>query len=236
MLKYNRILLKLSGESLGGAKGYGFDGPSLKFFALEIQKARQMGAEIAVVLGGGNIYRGARTEGLETDRVTGDYMGMLSTIINSMALQDELIRLGVDSLLMSGLKIDRICDFATRSKMLRALSDGKVILLAGGTGNPFFTTDSAAALRAAEINADALLKGTRVDGIYSDDPEKNPRAEKYNRITFDHAIRDRLRIMDQTAFTICHENLIPIVVFNISEENVLSEILKGSDKGSIVCP
>lgn len=235
-MRYKRILLKLSGESLGGKKGYGFDGESLGYFASQIREAHDMGTGIAVVLGGGNIFRGARNEGLKTDRVTGDYMGMLGTVINSMALRDELSRLDVPSVLLSGIKVDRLCDYATRERMEAALDENKVLLLAGGTGNPFFTTDSAAALRASEIHADALVKGTRVDGIYSDDPEKNPRAEKYPRITFERALQENLRIMDQTAFTICHENAIPIIVFDINEKGALSEIIAGGKKGSIVCP
>lgn len=235
-MRYKRILLKLSGESLGGSKGYGFDADSLQFFASEIKKAYEAGTQIAVVLGGGNIFRGARNEGLGTDRVTGDYMGMLGTMINSMALGDELRRLGIPNMLFSGLKVDRIGEYPTRERMFTALEAKKVIILAGGTGNPFFTTDSAAALRASEIKAEALIKGTRVDGIYSDDPEKNPKAEKYPRITFETALNEKLRIMDQTAFTICHENAIPIVVFNINEPDALSKIIGGEQIGSVVCP
>ncbi|MBE0641011.1 MAG: UMP kinase [Bacteroidales bacterium] len=235
-MKYKRILLKLSGESLGGPQSKGFDKDSLGHFAQEIASAHRLGCQIGVVLGGGNIFRGARNEGLETDRVTGDYMGMLGTIINSMALGDELKRLGIPSTLMSGLAVDRLCTYPTRERMLAALERGEVLLLAGGTGNPYFTTDSASALRAAEIGADALLKGTRVDGVYSDDPEKNPQAQRYPKITFAQAIHENLRIMDQTAFTLCRENQIPIVVFDASQAGALAAIIGGADTGSLVHP
>lgn len=235
-MKFKRILLKLSGESLGGEKGYGFDAERLAYFADEIKSAWALGCEIGLVAGGGNIFRGARNEGLETSRVCGDYMGMLGTLINAMALQDELERRDVPTALFSGLQVDRICDHPTEARIKAALADKKVVLLAGGTGNPYFTTDSAAALRAAEMHADILLKGTRVDGIYSDDPEKNPRAEKYTRITFNQAINEKLKIMDTTAFTLCRENNIPILVFDFSQAGALQKIVQGENIGSIVCP
>jgi uridylate kinase len=235
-MKYKRILLKLSGEALGGARSKGFDKESLAHFAREIASAHRLGCQIGVVLGGGNIFRGARNEGLETNRVTGDYMGMLGTIINSMALGDELNRLGIPSTLMSGLAVDRLCIYPTRERMLAAIERGEVLLLAGGTGNPYFTTDSAAALRAAEIAADALLKGTRVKGVYSADPEKDPNARHYPSLSFDQALQEDLRIMDHTAFTLCRENRIPIVVFDVGQAGSLQSIVEGAELGSLVHP
>ncbi|HRY99792.1 MAG TPA: UMP kinase [Bacteroidales bacterium] len=235
-MKYKRILLKLSGEALGGPHSKGFDKDSLAHFAREIASVHRLGCQTAVVLGGGNIFRGARNEGLEIDRVSGDYMGMLATLINSMALGDELKRQGIPSLLLSGLAVDRLCMHPTRERMLEALEQGKVLLLAGGTGNPFFTTDSAAALRAAEIGAGALLKGTRVDGVYSADPEKDPSARRYPRLSFDQALNEDLRIMDPTAFTLCRENNIPILVFKVTEPGTLSALVQGEERGSLVHP
>lgn len=233
-MRYKRILLKLSGESLASEGKGGFDATRLAFFTQEIIAAHHAGAEIALVVGGGNIFRGARNEGLGTDRVQGDYMGMLATIINSLALQDEFEKQGIPTLMLSALKVDRLCEYPTRNRMMEALEQKKILLLAGGTGNPFFTTDSAAALRAAEIQADALLKGTRVDGVYTADPEKYPEAKRYDTIRFEEALQQNLAIMDLTAFTLCRENNIPIVVFDIHKPGNLIKILQGEAIGTRV--
>lgn len=235
-MRFKRVLLKLSGEALAAEGKGGFDASRLALFAGEIKQAYDAGAEIAIVMGGGNIFRGARTEGLHTDRVRGDYMGMLATLINSMAMQDELERMELPCLLLSALKVDRLCEYPSRERMLHALENKQILLLAGGTGNPFFTTDSAAALRAAEIKADALVKGTRVDGIYAADPEKYPEAIKYDHLTFDQALQENLAIMDLTAFTLCRENNIPIVVYNANKKGHLLKILQGEKVGSLVSP
>ncbi|HOH99487.1 MAG TPA: UMP kinase [Bacteroidales bacterium] len=234
-MAYKRLLLKISGESLGTGQG-GFDAVRLSRFAKEIRTAYQAGAEIAIVPGGGNIYRGARTGGLQIDRVRGDYMGMLATIINGLALLDELLRAGVPAVLFSALKVDRLCTYPTRQKMLESLKEGKVLVLAGGTGNPYFTTDTTAALRAAELQADVLLKGTRVDGVYSADPEKDPGAVRYDQLTFDQALQQNLGIMDLTAFTLCKENNLPILVFDMHQEGNLARIIQGEKCGSLIVP
>lgn len=233
-MKYKRILLKLSGESLAGSEGFGLDGQMLDAYARQISEARSMGAQIAVVLGGGNIFRGLKGMEEGVDRFTGDYMGMLATVINCMALQSYLEKGGIPVKLLTGLHLYPMAERFYGPKAIEYLEKGNVILLGGGTGNPYFTTDSAAALRAVEIKADAVLKGTRVDGVYSTDPEKDPKALKFDRISFREAYEKGLRIMDLTAFTLCEENRIPIVVFNVHREGNLTGIIQGEAIGTLV--
>jgi uridylate kinase len=235
MARFNRVLLKLSGESLEGSQGYGIDPIRLSEYAGEIKSAVDEGVQVAVVIGGGNIFRGlaGTVEGM--DRVQGDYMGMLATVINSMALQAALEKLGIKVKLLSGLSIEPICDKMSRRKAVEHLTRGQVVVIAAGTGNPYFTTDSASALRAIEIHADAILKGTRVDGVYTADPEKDTSAVKYSTLTFDEAYEQGLKIMDLTAFTLCRENKMPIVVFNMNQKGNLLKVIKGEAIGTVVC-
>ena len=233
-MKYKRILLKLSGESLAGNSGQGFDTNMLAMYAGEIKKACDRGTEVAVVLGGGNIFRGLKGNNLGTDRVQGDYMGMLATVINSLALQSALQSIGVKSKVLSGLAVDPITERVSGPKAINSLENGEVVILAGGSGNPFFTTDSAAALRAVEIHADVLLKGTRVDGVYTADPEKDPSATKFATLTFDEAYRKGLNIMDMTAFTLCRENKMPVIVFDVNKVGNLDKILNGENCGTLI--
>lgn len=232
-MKFNRILLKLSGESLGGNQGIGFDANRLEMYAREIMQAHQAGVQVAIVLGGGNIFRGLKGNMLP-DRVQGDYMGMLATVINSLALQTTLNSLGVESKVYSGIAVDPVAERMSAHRALETLRQGKVAILGGGTGNPFFTTDTAAALRAVEIQADVLLKGTRVDGVYTADPEKDPSAVKYDQLTFDEAYSKGLNIMDLTAFTLCSENKLPVVVYNANVAGNLMKILSGERCGTLV--
>jgi uridylate kinase len=233
-MKMKRILLKLSGESLMGSQKYGIDAGSLASYAKEVKSVTDEKVQVAIVIGGGNIFRGLQgtTEGI--DRVQGDYMGMLATIINSMALQDALEKLRIRSKILSGIAITPVCEKISRRKAIDYLEQGFVVIIAGGTGNPYFTTDTAAALRALEIKADAILKGTRVDGVYSADPEKNKKAVKYDRLSYDEAIRKGLKIMDLTAFTLCKENKLPILVFNMNVKGNLKKLVKGGKVGTIV--
>jgi len=234
-MKIKRILLKLSGESLMGKDKYGIAPEQLEMYASEIEKAVKKGVELAVVLGGGNIFRGLQGTKKGLDRVQGDYMGMLATVINSMALQSALDALGIKSVILSGIEINPVSQLMSKRRALEYLSNGYVVIISGGTGNPFFTTDSAAALRACEIEADALLKGTRVDGIYNADPEKVKNAVKYDELSFDEAYEKQLNVMDLTAFTLCKENNLPVIVFNINGKNNLSDIIDGKKKvGTIV--
>ncbi len=234
MMKFNRVLLKLSGEALEGSQGYGIDPIRLASYAGEIKSAVDIGVQVAIVIGGGNIFRGLAGTGEGMDRVQGDYMGMLATVINSMAIQAALEKNGVTVKLLSGLAINPICEEMSRRKAICHLNKGEVVVIAGGTGNPYFTTDSASALRAIEIGADAILKGTRVDGIYTADPEKDPSATKYNTLGFDEAYEKGLKIMDLTAFTLCRENNMPIVVFNMNQPGNLLKLLNGEEIGTIV--
>jgi uridylate kinase len=234
MAKYKRILLKLSGESLMGDKEFGITQAMLDHYAREIRSAAQLGVQIAVVIGGGNIYRGLDAEKSGIERVQGDYMGMLATVINGMALQSTLEKHGVFTRLLSAIPMDKIAEPYIRRRAIRHLEKERVIILAAGTGNPFFTTDSAAALRAIEINADIILKGTRVDGIYTADPEKDPSATRYDNLSFDKAIRDGLNVMDMTAFTLCQENNLPIMVFDINAPGNLRRIVEGEQIGTLV--
>ncbi len=233
-MKYNRILLKLSGESLAGTSGQGFDTAMLALYAAEIKNAVTLGTQVAVVLGGGNIFRGLKGNNIGTDRVQGDYMGMLATVINSLALQSALQSVGVKSKVLSGLAVDPVAERVSGPKAISSLENGDVVILAGGTGNPFFTTDSAAALRGVEIHADVLLKGTRVDGVYTADPEKDPSATKFDTITFDEAYSKGLNIMDMTAFTLCSENNLPVIVFDVHKAGNLQMILNGEQCGTLI--
>lgn len=234
IMKYKRILLKLSGESLMGEQEYGISPEMLSQYATEIKQAKKLGAEIAVVIGGGNIFRGLQGAAKGMDRVQGDYMGMLATVINSMALQSELEQQGVATELLSGLAIEPICKETSRRRMISSLKEGKVVIIAGGTGNPYFTTDTASTLRAIEMQADVILKGTRVDGVYTADPEKDPSATKYSTLTYYEALSKKLKIMDLTAFALCQENKMPIYVFDMNTKGNLQKVVKGEHIGTIV--
>lgn len=233
-MKYKRILLKLSGEALMGDQQYGIDPERLARYASEIKAAAELGVQIAIVIGGGNIFRGMQGAAKGMDRVQGDYMGMLATVINSMALQAEIEKQGIPSKLLSGLPIDPVAESMSRRKATEYLNEGHVVIIAGGTGNPFFTTDTAAALRAVEIEADVILKGTRVDGIYTADPEKVNDAVKYETITYREVYEKNLSIMDLTAFTLCRENKLPILVFNMNTQGNLLKIVNGEKTGTLV--
>jgi uridylate kinase len=235
MTQYKRILLKLSGESLASSAGYGIDAGMLNSYVEEIKSVHEKGIEVAIVLGGGNIFRGVQGSKKGVDRVQGDYMGMLATVINSLALKSALENDGIKATVLSGIAIDPLCERMSRERAINFIKLGYVVIISGGTGNPFFTTDSAAALRAVEIKADVLLKGTRVDGVYTADPEKDPTAVKFDEITFDEAYKRNLRVMDLTAFTLCKENNIPIVVFDVNRKGNLKEIIvDGKANGTVV--
>jgi uridylate kinase len=233
-MKYKRILLKLSGESLMGEKQFGIDNKRINSYAKQIKEIKALGIEIAIVIGGGNIFRGVQAEEGGMDRTHGDYMGMLATMINSMALQSALESNGVMTRLQSAIEMKEIAEPFVRRKAVRHLEKGRVVIFGAGTGNPFFTTDSAASLRAIEINADVILKGTRVDGIYTADPEKDKNATKYDHITFDSVYSKGLNVMDLTAFTLCKENNLPIIVFNMDTPGNLLKLLKGEKVGTLV--
>ncbi len=234
MPKYKRILLKLSGESLMGDQQYGIDPKMLEKYAEEIKAIVQEKVQIAIVIGGGNIFRGLQGAAKGIDRVQGDYMGMLATVINSMALQAELQKINVRTTLLSGIVIDPICTSMSRSKAIELLEDGEVVIISGGTGNPFFTTDTASALRGVEIKADVMLKGTRVDGIYTADPEKDPDAVRYENVSFDEVYEKGLNIMDLTAFTLCKENKLPVIVFDMNKPGNLKKLIAGEKIGTLV--
>ena len=231
---YKRILLKLSGEALMGGQSYGINPETLQSYCEDIVSVAKKNVQIAIVIGGGNIFRGLQGAAKGMDRVQGDYMGMLATVINSMALQAELEKQGMKVKLLSGLFIDPIAETTSGRKAKQYLEDGYIVIISGGTGNPFFTTDTASALRGVEINADVLLKGTRVDGVYTADPEKDPDAVKYDNITFDEAYSKNLKIMDMTAFTLCKENKLPIIVFDMNQENNLLKVVNGEKVGTLV--
>jgi uridylate kinase len=233
-MKLQRILLKLSGESLMGYGNDPIDVVKLESYAEEIKSVTDMQIQVSVVIGGGNIFRGFRGTKEGTDRVQGDYMGMLATVINSLALQDALEKLGIRSKLMGGIAIDPICERMSRRKAIEYLEGGFVVIISGGTGNPFFTTDTASVLRAIEIKADAILKGTRVDGVYSADPEKDPSAIKYDAVSFNEAYEKGLKIMDLTAFTLCKENNLPVIVFNMNMKGNLLKVVRGEKVGTVV--
>ncbi len=231
---YKRILLKLSGETLMGSKSYGIDPDKLHYYAQEIKKITDIGVEVAIVIGGGNIFRGLQAGDSGIERVTGDYMGMLATCINGLALQSGLENQGVYTRLVTAIEMREIAEPYIRRRAVRHLEKGRVIIFSAGTGSPYFTTDSAAALRANEMNVNVLLKGTRVDGIYTEDPEKNPEAKKYDAISFAEVMEKNLSVMDMTAFTLCHENRLPIIVFDINKPDNLLQTVLGNTKGTIV--
>ena len=233
-MKYKRILLKLSGEALMGTKQYGIDAERLNDYAGEIAQVSKAGIQTGIVIGGGNIFRGLQgsTEGV--DRVQGDYMGMLATVINSLALQGALEKNGVKTALLSGFQIGPVSELMSRKKAINYLEAGKVVIVSGGTGNPYFTTDTASALRGIEIEAEIYLKGTRVDGVYSADPEKHPDAEKFTSLTFNEAYDKQLKIMDLTAFTMCRENNLPVYVFDMNKKGNLMKVVKGEDVGTLI--
>jgi uridylate kinase len=233
-MKYKRILLKLSGEALMGDKQFGIDNVRLMQYAEEIKQISDLDVEIGIVIGGGNIFRGVQAEEGGMERTQGDYMGMLATMINSMALQSALESLGVYTRLQSAIEMKQIAEPFIKRKAVRHLEKGRVVIFGSGTGNPFFTTDSAASLRAVEIDAEVILKGTRVDGIYTADPELDQNAVKYNRLTFDEAYENNLKVMDMTAFTLCKENSVPVIVFNMNEPGNLKKVIQGSEIGTLV--
>jgi len=231
---HRRILLKLSGEALLGGEDYGIDPAMLKRVAGEIRDVTAKGVQLAVVIGGGNIFRGAGLARAGMDRVTADHMGMLATIMNALALQDALENLGVWTRVQSALRIQQVCEDFIRRRALRHMEKGRVVIFAAGTGNPFFTTDTAASLRAIEIGADLLLKATKVNGVYTDDPLRNPRAERYARLSFDRVLSDRLNVMDATAIVMCRDNNLPLRVFNLFNPGDLIRIIDGEDVGTLV--
>ncbi|MFD1871314.1 UMP kinase [Hymenobacter bucti] len=233
-MTYKRILLKLSGEALMGQQQYGIDAERLMQYATEIKTVASKGVEVAIVIGGGNIFRGVQAAAFGLDRVQGDYMGMLATVINSMALQSALEKIDVSTRLLSGLTIQQVCEPYIRRRAVRHLEKGRVVIFGAGIGSPYFTTDSAASLRAIEIEADVVLKGTRVDGIYTADPEKDPNATKFNEISFNEVIEKNLNVMDMTAFTLCKENNLPIIVFDMNTEGNLERLLGGEPLGTLV--
>lgn len=234
MLKYKRILLKLSGEALAGNKDFGFSEDILDSFAKQIKDVHEKGVEVAIVIGGGNIFRGATGTEKGFDRVTGDTMGMLATIMNGLALQDAIERLGVPTRVMTAVNMPQVAEPFIRRKAIRHLEKGRVVIFSGGTGNPYFTTDSCGALRAAEIHADVLAKGTKVDGIYDKDPMKYSDAVKYDKVSFNEAISKNLGVMDTTALALCNENNIPILVFNALEEGNILKMAQGENVGTVV--
>jgi uridylate kinase len=232
--KYKRVLLKLSGESLMGDKNFGLDPNILSQYSLDIKSITELGVQVAIVIGGGNIYRGMNEAETGIERAHGDYMGMLATVINGMALQAGLEKVGVYTRLQSAIKMEQIAEPYIRRRAIRHVEKGRVVIFGAGTGNPYFTTDTAGVLRAIEIKADVILKGTRVDGIYSEDPERNPKAEKYDKISFNECIQRNLRVMDMTAFTLCMENDLPIVVFDMNKPGNLRRVVTGEKVGTLV--
>lgn len=233
-MKYKRILLKLSGEALMGENQYGIDANRIEQYAKDIKEIKDQNIEIAIVIGGGNIFRGVDAERTGIDRVQGDYMGMLATVINAMALQSILEKNGMYTRLMSGIKMEQVCEPFIKRKAVRHLEKGRIVIFGAGIGNPYFTTDSTASLRAIEMQADVVLKGTRVDGVYTADPEKDPNATKYSTLSFQEAYEKGLNIMDMTAFTLCQENNLPIIVFNMNKSGNLLSIVKGNEIGTLI--
>ena len=233
-MKYERILLKLSGEALMGNRQYGIDNDRLKEYAAEIKKVVDIGCQVAIVIGGGNIFRGLAGAATGMDRVQGDYMGMLATVINGMALQGALEDAGIFTRLQSAIEMDKVAEPFIKRKAVRHLEKGRVVIFGAGTGNPYFTTDTAATLRAIEIDANVILKGTRVDGIYDMDPEKNADAVKYNNLTYSEVFEKDLKVMDMTAFTLSRENNLPIIVFDMNKEGNLLKVVQGETIGTLV--
>ncbi len=234
MTRYKRILLKLSGESLMGTDKYGINSDMLNEYAQQIKEVSDLGIQIGIVIGGGNIFRGLKGEGLGFDRVKGDQMGMLATVINSLAMQSALENIGVSADVLTSIRMEPVAEFYSKDKAVKSMEMGRVVIFSGGTGNPYFTTDTASALRAVEIQADAVLKGTRVDGVYTADPEKDANAKMYDKISFDEVYRQGLNVMDLTAFTMCKENNMPIIVFNMNTKGNLKELLLNGNIGTIV--
>jgi len=234
MAEFQRILLKLSGEALAGSRGRGFDEAAIELICRQVAEVRDLGVEVAVVVGGGNIFRGFTASSGGMDRVTADQMGMLATMINGLAIMDTLERVGAPATVLSARRVDELIEPFDRGTAVRLLKQGHVVIFVGGTGNPYFSTDTAAALRAAQIGADAILKGTKVDGVYDDDPLKNPSAKKFDVLTFDEALKRDLRVMDATAFAMCRDNTIPIIVFNLTKNGTLLRVVNGESPGTIV--
>lgn len=233
-LKYKRILLKLSGESLMGKRGFGIDHKVLDFFSTEVKKIHDIGVQVGIVIGGGNIYRGLSATDQGIDRVTGDQMGMLATIINSLALQNAIEHKGIFTRLLSAIHVEEIAEPYIRRRAIRHLEKGRVVIFGAGTGHPYFSTDTAASLRAVEIEADVIIKGTRVDGVFDSDPEKNPNASKFENITYLEVLTKNLRIMDLTAVSLCQENNLPMIVFNMDVPDNLLKLVKGQNVGTII--
>ena len=234
-IKYRRILLKLSGEALMGNVDYGIDPEVIKALAAEIVAVQRAGAEVGLVIGGGNIFRGAGLAAAGMDRVTGDHMGMLATVINALAMADAIEKQGGFARVMSAIKINEVCEDYIRRRAIRHMEKGRIALFAAGTGNPFFTTDSAAALRASEIGADLLLKATKVDGIYDSDPKKNPGAQRFTRLTYDEVLGRDLQVMDTAAFALCRDNQVPLRIYDMMQPGALMRIVQGENLGTLVC-
>src|SRR6202521_560520 len=232
--KYNRIMLKLSGEALMGEGAYGISRPTIEAIVAEIAGVARLGVEIGVVIGGGNIFRGVALGAAGMDRATADYMGMLATVMNALALQDAMRRIGLASRVQSAINIEQVAEPYIRGKAMRYLEEGKVVIFGAGTGNPFFTTDTAAALRGMEMNVEMVLKATKVDGVYTDDPKTHPDAMRYQRISFDEAIVKKLKVMDATALTLCRDQKLPICVFSIFKVGALTRVVLGEDEGTLV--
>ena len=233
---YKRILLKLSGEALMGDDAYGINRATINRIVAEVKEVVDLGVQVAVVIGGGNIFRGVAPAAAGMDRATADYMGMLATVMNAMALQDAMKNIGLNARVQSALNIEQVAEPYIRGKAIRYLEEGRVVIFGAGTGNPFFTTDTAAALRGMEMNADVVIKATKVDGIYTDDPKNNPEAMRYKTISFDEAIIKNLKVMDATALTLCRDQKLPIVVFSIFNQGALKRVLLGEDEGTMVTP
>src|SRR6201981_1941044 len=233
--KYGRILLKLSGEALGGESGVSISPAAVQSMAEQIREVRDLGVQVVVVVGGGNIFRGLSGSERGIDRATGDYMGMLATVINSLALQDALEKLGVATRVQTAITMSQIAEPFIRRRAVRHLEKGRVVIFGGGTGNPYFSTDTAAALRANEIGAEVILKATKVDGIYDCDPKKNAKAKRYTHITYLEALQRQLKVMDSTAFSLCMDNKMPIIVFDMFENGNLSRVVRGENVGTLVC-
>lgn len=231
---FKRVLLKLSGESLAGEQGYGIDPATISTIAAEIKEVVEAGVELAVVIGGGNIFRGLAASSKGMDRASADYMGMLATVINSLAMQDALEKLGVNTRVQSAIAMQEVAETYIRRKAVRHLEKGRVVIFGAGTGNPYFTTDTAASLRAMEIGAEAILKGTKVDGVYSSDPKKNPAATRYNCLTYIEVLQKGLQVMDATATSLCMDNNLPIIVFDLTTPGNIKRVIKGEEIGTIV--
>jgi uridylate kinase len=233
-LKYKRVLLKLSGESLMGKKGFGIDHKVLEFFSNEVKKVHEIGVQLGIVIGGGNIYRGLSANDQGIDRVTGDQMGMLATVINSLALQNAIEHKGIQTRLLSAIHMEEIAEPYIRRRAIRHLEKGRVVIFGAGTGHPYFSTDTAASLRAVEIEADVIIKGTRVDGVFDSDPEKNPEAFKFESISYLDILKQNLRVMDLTAVSLCRENSLPMVVFNMDTPDNLVKLVNGENVGTLI--